>query len=100
MQGDKIYFSDQNLVQESSIPLEGTNTHFQQNFKAFIGEFSKENKRIYHQQLLACVQQQQNKFVLPVMLSDLKETNESLYEKYMSRPLEMLGVMDLSLIHI
>ena len=94
MHGEKIYFSDQNLVQDSSVPVEGTNTHFKQNFKNFIAEFSKDNRRIYHQHLLNAVQQQQKKYYLPVHLSDLKETNESLYEKYVSSPLEMLGVMD------
>jgi hypothetical protein len=95
MNGERIYFSDQNLVQENPMGAEGTtNASFQNAFKQFIAEFSKDNIRIYDKLLLNIVQSQQGKYYLPIILGDLKETNEALYEKYISKPLEMLSVMD------
>ena len=92
MHGEQIYYSDQNLIGEPPMGVEGTNTHFQNGFKQFIREFSRENKRIYHQQLASCIQQ--NKYHLNIQLADLKASDEHLYEKFISNPLDTLPVMD------
>jgi hypothetical protein len=49
MNGERIYFSDQNL--SSSAPVEGTNTHYEHVFKNFLHNFSRENTRVYHKRL-------------------------------------------------
>ncbi len=93
MQGERIYFSDQNLNSEQQPALvEGTNTHFQHTFKTFLHNFSRENTRIYHRQL--SLQIQKNRYVLYLELNDLKSYEEQLFEKFISTPLDILKVME------
>lgn len=77
MHGDRIYFSDQNLNPDQPISIEGTNSHFQHNFKIFLSDFNQDNVRIYHKQISAMVQQ--GKYCLSLKLADLKSAEESLY---------------------
>ena len=72
--------------------MEGTNTNYQYRLKFFLNEFTKENARIYHRQLQFNIQQK--RYYLIVELGDLKSADELLYEKLISTPLEMLGVID------
>jgi DNA replicative helicase MCM subunit Mcm2 (Cdc46/Mcm family) len=92
MQGERIYFSDQNLNSEQSTLIEGTNIHFQHTFKSFLHNFNRDNTRPYHRQLSAQIHK--NKHVLPLELSDLKGYDEQLYEKLIASPMEMLRVME------
>lgn len=91
MHGDRIYFSDQNLNAEQPVAVEGTNSHFQHHFKNFLSDFMRENVRVYHKQIVAMAQH--GKFYLTLELSDLKQAEEKLYEKFVSKPLEMIAVM-------
>lgn len=92
MHGDRIYFTDQNLNPDQPISIEGTNSNFQHNFKTFLSDFTRENVRVYHKQISAMVQH--GKYFLTLELSDLKQAEEKLYEKFVSKPLEMLAVME------
>lgn len=92
MHGDKIFFSDQNLNPEQPMSMEGTNSHFQHKFKEFLSDFNKENVRVYHKQILAMIEHR--KYCLTLNLSDLKQSNEKEYETFISKPLEILGVME------
>ena len=77
MHGDRIFFTDQNLNPDQSISIEGTNSHFQHNFKNFLSEFNQDNLRVYHKQISVMVQQ--NKYCLTLKLADLKNVEERLY---------------------
>jgi DNA replicative helicase MCM subunit Mcm2 (Cdc46/Mcm family) len=93
MNGERVYFSDQNLntSDAGSMLVEGTNTHFQHTFKNFLKDYTQENMRIYHRNLT--IQTQKGKYYLPVELADMKAFEEHLYEKIMASPMEMLKVM-------
>ncbi len=71
MQGDRIFFSDQNLNAEQPMAIEGTNSHFQHHFKAFLSDFNRENVRVYHKQISSMLQH--GKYCLTLQLSDLKQ---------------------------
>ena len=90
MNGERIYFSDQNLNEQGLV--EGTNSHFQHTFKHFLKDFSRENTREYHRQIAN--QTQKGKYLLRIELADLKAFEEHLFDKIMSSPLEMLKVME------
>jgi len=68
MHGERIYFSDQNL----NLPpnAENTNTHFQNTFKNFLNDFSRDNTREYYRQLNTQIQKK--KYLITIELSDLK----------------------------
>ena len=85
MNGDRIFFSDQNLNPDQPMSMEGTNSHFQHYFKAFLSDFNKENVRVYHKQISA--QLQQGRYYLTLNLADLKQSEERLYEKFISKPI-------------
>lgn len=56
MNGERIYFSNQNLNVESQQMVEGTNTHFQNTFKTFLSSFIRDNTRVYHRQITTNIQ--------------------------------------------
>ena len=89
MHGARIFFSDQNLNPNSLV--EGTNTHFEHLFKSFIHNFNRDNTRIY--QKLLELQIRNNRYALPIELSDLRYFDEQLYDKLSVDPLGMLKVM-------
>lgn len=94
MNGERISFSNPGIFDQNDhhVPLlEGTNTHFLHTFKNFLKDFARENTRLYHRQLDQ--QNQKKKYVLSVELGDLKAFDESLYDRIISTPLEMLRVM-------
>lgn len=93
MNGERIYFSDQNLNSDQQSLIEGTNTHFMHTFKTFLNEFTRENIRVYSRQIENIVSKKGD-YVLQVELSDLKAFEEHLYEKFMINSLEMLKVME------
>lgn len=62
MNGERIFFSDQNLSSHGMV--EGTNTHYEQLFKSFLHNFSRENTRVYHKRLETQIRNR--KFVLPI----------------------------------
>lgn len=89
MQGQRVYFSDQNLFEFDRI--EGTNSHFQSSFKTFLFNFNRDNDRTYHQRISN--QLQKKRYVLTLELEDLKNFEEHLYERFMSSPMDILKVM-------
>lgn len=93
MNGERIYFSDQNL--SSNTIVEGTNTHYEHLFKNFLHNFSRENTRVYHKRLENQIRNR--KHVLPIEITDLHAFDETLYEKLSYNPLEILRVMENSL---
>ena len=60
MNGERVFFSDQNLRNEHAGPIEGTNTHFQHLFKAFLHNYSQDNVRLYHKMLISQIQKANN----------------------------------------
>lgn len=95
MHGDRIFYADQNLNSEQPSSNENTNSYFQRLFKSFLSDFTKENIRVYHKQIAAM--SQHGKYFLTLQLSDLKQSEEKLYEKFLSKPLEMIVVMEESI---
>jgi hypothetical protein len=71
MHGDRITFTNQNLNPEQPSAIEGTNSHFQHHFKAFLSDFNKENVRVYHKQISAMLQH--GRYCLTLQLADLKQ---------------------------
>lgn len=41
MHGDRINYTNQNLNFEQPSAIDGTNSHFQHHFKAFLSDFNK-----------------------------------------------------------
>ena len=93
MNGERIYFSDQNLSSHNM--TEGTNTHYEHVFKNFLHNFSRDNTRIYHKRIETQIRNR--KHVLPVEISDLNAFDEQLYERLAVSPLEILKVMETTL---
>lgn len=91
MNGERIYFSDQNLSSNNNT-VEGTNTHIEHLFKNFLHNFTRENTRVYHKRLENQIRNR--KHVLPIEITDLNAFDEQLYEKLSYNPLEILKVME------
>ena len=54
--------------------------------------YNRENSRFYHKKIEAQIQK--NKYILKIELSDLKNHDEHLYEKFISNPMEILKVIE------
>ena len=92
MHGARVYFSDQNLNPNSQV--EGTNTHFDNQFKTFLQHFNRDNTLIYKKRIE--YQIRSRRYVLPVDVSDLRSFDEQLFDRLTATPLDILGIMEKS----
>ena len=57
-----------------------------------MSDFNRENVRVYHKQIGANLNQ--GKYFLNILLADLKQGDERIYEHFISKPMKMLAVME------